>query len=299
MRSGGVKFWAWTVSIGVHLIVLFGLAAVRFSGGGTGEQFPAVVRANAAQIGRLLEAAPVVAKPKIKKLDPKRTGYSKQEPVPISSIFETTDSNQVDPARQKDTAAGEILPLKANVPANSVEFFGSRSSERKVCFVVDCSGSMFGLFGPVRRNLKDSIESLQPDQFFYIIFFSADRFLESGNGRLLRATAQSKAAAYEFIDSIRLAGKTNALAALERALKIKDSSGRGASVIYFLTDGFELTGKDDARLRQKLINTLKNSAGKTKINTIAFWPQQADRRMLETIAAQTGGEFVLIGVDKK
>ncbi len=153
---------------------------------------------------------------------------------------------------------------------------------------------MQGVFGRVRRKLKESIGNLQQDQYFYIIFFGGGKLFEFGNGRLLRATQKAKLAAYEFIDLIGPAGQTNALAALERAVQIRDSRARSPSVVYFLTDGFELTTEDKQRFSQKIANLLKRFAPTTRINTIGFWPQSSDRQLLKVIARQSGGEFVFI-----
>ena len=156
----------------------------------------------------------------------------------------------------KSSTSTSGFSLNGGILPRGVEFFGSWTDRRKVCYLVDCSGSMQGIFGRVRKKLKESIANLQPDQYFYIIFFSSN-LSESGEGHLLRATEPAKSAAYDFIDSIRPAGQTNALAALERAVQIRDSSNISPSVVYFLTDGFELTTEDAQRLPQKTANLLR------------------------------------------
>ena len=149
------------------------------------------------------------------------------------------------------------------------------------------------MFGQVRRKLKDSIAGLQPDEYFYIIFFGGELF-ESGNGRVLRATPEAKSAAYNFIDSIQSAGQTNAIAALERAVQIRDSGGNSPSIVYLLTDGFELTAEDSRSFSQRVASMLKRFAPTARINTIGFWPQSDDRKMLEAIAKRSGGEFTFV-----
>ena len=81
---------------------------------------------------------------------------------------------------------------------------------------------------------------------------------------------------------------------MKRATRIRDDSGFSPSIIYFLTDGFELTTEDVQQFSQKIANLWKRFAPMTRINTIGFWPQSDDRKMLETIAKQSGGEFVLV-----
>jgi hypothetical protein len=153
---------------------------------------------------------------------------------------------------------------------------------------------MLGVFGRVQKELKDSIVKLQPDQYFYIIFFGGDRLFEFRNGRLLRATPKAKSTAYNFVDSIRPTGQTNALAAFERAMQIRDGQGLGPAIVYFLTDGFELTTEDKKSFTQKIANLQRRFAPRTKINTIGFWPQSRDRELLRLIAKQSGGEFVFV-----
>jgi len=294
-----VSFWAWMVSIAVHLIVLTAFGVVKFSpaqGGQTGGKQRPTPMAKVSRIKKLIQANPVIPKPKIKKFVKGQFARKTGGLLSASQIFDTAKPNSqnwVDLAkpaasqRASSLAGSRILPHK-------IEFFGSFAEQRKVCYLVDCSGSMQGVFGRVRKKLKESIAGLQPDQYFYIIFFGGDRLFEFGNGQLLRATQKTKSAAYDFIDLVQPAGQTNALAALERAVQIRDRRGLSPSIVYFLTDGFELTTEDAQRFPQKIANLQKRFAPMTRINTIGFWPQGNDRKMLEAIARQSGGEFVFV-----
>ncbi len=301
-RRGSVTFWAWMASIVVHLIVLTAFGAVKFSpcrqqagANAQGKPRPTPM-AKISRIKKLLQAAPIIPKPKIKKSAESRFARRTDKLLPTNRIFgalKPGSQNFGDLAKPVHSRSVFSLPGSADLP-HRIEFFGSRTEQRKVCYLVDCSGSMRGIFVQVRKKLKESIGNLQPDQYFYIIFFGGDRLFEFGNDKLLRATQKAKSAAYDFIDSIRPAGQTNALAALERAVQIRDGSGVAPSLVYFLTDGFELTTEDVQRFSQKIANLLKRFAPRTRINTIGFWPQSDDRKMLEAIAKQSGGEFVLI-----
>jgi hypothetical protein len=294
--SGGVTFWAWMVSIAVHLIVLTALGFVRFSGGEAVVKQKPVPTATISQVKKLVQAAGVIPKPKVKR--PAKEGFTKNSYslLPANEIFGTVKLASKDwPNLAKPSVSmGEIsLPSSSNL-REGIEFFGSFTDERKVCFVVDCSGSMRGVFGQVQKKLSESIGNLQPDQYFYIIFFGGDRLFEFGEGKLLRATEEVKSAAYKFIDSIQPAGQTNALAAFERAVQIRDSIAQSPAVVYFLTDGFELTGEDEQRFSQEVASLLAKFAPRTRINMIGFWPQSNDSEMLRTIARQSGGDFVLV-----
>ena len=101
-----------------------------------------------------------------------------------------------------------------------IGFFGSFTERRKICYLVDCSGSMRGVFRRVRKELKESIGNLQRDQYFHIIFFGGGRLIEFSNGRLLRVTEKAKFSACDFIDSVEPVEQTNAL---ERGMQIRGS----------------------------------------------------------------------------
>lgn len=294
--SGGATFWAWMASIIVHLITLTAFGFVRFSQAEAGVKQNPVPTATISQIKKLVQAAPVIPKPKVKR-PTKKKGITKDSDglLAANQIFGTVKPVSKDwPNLVKPSVSmSEIsLPSSADL-REGIEFFGSFTDERKVCYVVDCSGSMQGVFGQVRKKLSESIGNLQPDQYFYIIFFGGDRLFEFG-GKLLRATEEVKSAAYEFIDSVQPAGQTNALAAFERAVQIRDSIAQSSAVVYFLTDGFELTSEDERGFSRKVAKLLAKFAPRTRINTIGFWPQSDDCEMLRTIARQSGGDFVLV-----
>jgi len=286
---------AWTASIGVHLIVLTAFGVVKFSQSETQNCRQPIPMAKVSQIKKLAEAKSIMPKPKVKRPVKSRLTKETAGILPMNRIFDTAKPGALNPVNLSK-ASGSVGGLSAGgvILPEGIEFFGSKTNKRKVCYVVDCSGSMQGIFSRVRKELAESIEDLQPDQYFYIIFFGGDRLFEFGKGRLVRATEQSKSAAFSFIETIQPAGRTNALAAMERAMRIRGSMGRSPSVVYFLTDGFELTTQDSQWFSQKIADLLRQFAPETKINTIGFWPQGNDRKMLEAIAEQSGGESVFI-----
>jgi hypothetical protein len=294
VRSGSTRFWAWTVSITVHLIVLVFFGVAKFSQAKAQDRQQPMATAKINRIKKLIETSGVIGKPKIK---PPNSNFTSKtaETLSTDQIFDIPMLSSADIAdfTSPSVSTGPLSPGDCILP-HRVEFFGAWTDERRLCYVVDCSGSMKGLFGRVRKELKTSIESLQPDQYFSIIFFSGGKIFEFGNGSLIRATRKAMLVACDFIDSVRPAGRTNALTALERAVRIGDDNLYGPSVIYFLTDGFELTAEDTQRFPQKVTSLLNRFAPSAKINTIGFWPTSDDREMLEAIARQSGGEFVFI-----
>lgn len=153
---------------------------------------------------------------------------------------------------------------------------------------------MKGLFEQVKAGLARSISELSPNQYFTIIFFGDDRLITFAGDKLVRASQYDKNKALAFIESIAASGKTNALAGFDLAAKIKNQTGQGPQVIMFLTDGFELAQGDLYQFRKQILETRKNSLPNCAVNTIGFWPGNADKKLLGNIAQSTGGQFVCI-----
>jgi hypothetical protein len=288
--GGGVGVLALLFSLGVHafLFVLFSFVHVSGEDGVEGRLEPASI--SVAQIQKAVSQVPVVPKPMVKRVEVgngqgkralevevgprKRAAYLEGDAASFSGQFDG------------ESLAGqfESRPL--------TEFFGSSTNLRKICYVVDASGSMQGRLGMVRKQLKKSIEKLRADQYFYVIFFRGDGLVELGGGKLIRATAKSKLKAYEFFDGVRFEGPTNAISAIDRSMRVTDSAGRSVQQIYFLSDGFDFKSEILADFAEMIKNMRKRLAPSVRINTIGVWVQQQDAEILRSIAAGSGGEYV-------
>lgn len=292
-RRGSITMWAWILSVAAHIILLAVFALARFSMSSVGSSSAITPAVTVAQIEQITKQSRIFPKPKVKRYLLNRSRSKRDEiDFPAAARIQPFDKTH----RLPETLATGGIELLAGVPLShaGVEFFGQSTNLRKICYVVDCSGSMQGLFSRARKQLKTSIADLQPDHYFYIIFFCGDRLLESGRGKLLRATPKTKSAAYSFINSVRPAGATNALAALERAMRLRDSAGKGPQLIYFLTDGLDLDRLDTADFALLVENLRKNLAPAAKINTIGFWAQPDDCEILQAVAQRSGGQFTNI-----
>lgn len=297
-KRWGVKFYALVVSVFIHVVGLTIFAGIKLSQSAPVPlQTTAVVSISQAQA--LAERPAVAPKPKVQPVEEKRRIVRTDESAPkanISRIFDIPKQNSpsqsvtIESPRLYAGDSGDNRTTTAQA-----EFFGSTVQAKRICYIVDCSGSMQGLWQGVRKELIESIGQLEPDQYFSVIIFGSGSILESGGGRLVRATEKTKKDASVFIDSLRPMGVTNALAAVQRGLTIKDNSGVGPAIIYFLTDGFELSEQDSSRFAHQVVTMVRSFSPKTKINTIGFWPEKQDRKLLETIAKDSGGEFIAVG----
>lgn len=295
-RRSSAAGWAWSISIIIHVFILVIFAFVKFSQSQGVEKRRIAPTTKVSVIKEFMIIEPVSPKPKVKKSIASSVGAAVDGQLPVRQIFELPKPILQNP--QNVSKAAESAPNKMTVALSSsvvvspkVEFFGSSAEGRKICYVVDCSGSMQGIFCRVQKELIKSVEGLEADHYFYVIFFASDKLYEYGDGRLMRATPQVKSAICKFIRSVRPAGTTNAMAALERAMQLRDAP----AVIYFLTDGFELAGDSAYSFAQKVLAMRKNFAPATKINTIGFWVQGWDGKILEKIAKQSSGECILVG----
>lgn len=238
----------------------------------------------------MAQPAPI-PKPKVEpvvKPEPREEPKPESEPEPL--IAEETPV--IEPTAEP-VAAAEPAPQAPMATANEVEFFGQKSIVQRICYVVDCSGSMYGQMYRVKDQLKQSIMKLNPPQAFCVLFFMDGReVLMTGSGQLASATVGAKSQAFELIGKVKPGGSTDAINALECAMQLRDEDRHGPEVIYFLTDGFDLDDNGSQLFIEK-VDHLRNSLAPTVVvHTIGFWPQDRDRQMLKTLAQNTGGEFI-------
>lgn len=294
--KGSVTIWAWALSIVFHALLLALFALVGFSKSTGASSTTAVPKISVNQIKQLAQRPIISPKPKIKSsASHVKTPLSSQRFALISDTDKKT-SSPPDTSAQGVSHLASVLMLPHTTASNSPDVFSAHPDDlRKICYVVDCSASMFGRLTFVQKYLKASINNLRPDQFFYIIFFlEGQKLFESGNGKLIRATERAKLKASLFIDTARLGGTTDALNALKRAMKVKDSASKPPQVIFFLTDGFDLHKQNAADFPARIQQLRTQLAPDTIINTIAFQPTPNDRQILKAISEQSGGQFINI-----
>jgi len=274
---------AWGISVGFHALLLGVFAGVRLHSAGAEVAPDSAAFVSLDQVRRVIEAEPVTAKPKLRPIvfESPRPELPESERAPDAADLPQTES----PA----------WVLSDELIRSSVNFFGSRSRAERICFVVDCSASMFGRMGLVRRQLREAVEKLNPDQFFSVLFYlDGQTLVESGSGFLQRASAVSKQKALELIESVLPKGQTEPLGALRKAMGLRTPGGQAPDVIYFLTDGFELDASGAVLFAGQVEKMRKELAPRTAIHTIGFWMEPEDRLILEMLASESGGRFISV-----
>lgn len=291
LKTGKVCYWALIVSVAAHSGTLAVFTGVKLSGRIAPEPERQSVM-NVQMVERAVARPAPKPKPRVEPI-----AVLPPEPVETEQAPLIADKTPPEPAApdisEIPVQSDVVEPTPEPVVVHEVEFFGQKSRVQRICYVVDCSGSMYGRMYLVKEQLKESILNLNSQQAFCVVFFMKGQQIQTtGGGMLKPATAQSKSRALELIESIRPSGSTDAEHALGKAMQLRDVSGHGAEVIYFLSDGFDLDADSSAvfvnrigRLRQSLV------PGAT-LHTIGFWPRPNDRQMLQTLAHNAGGEFV-------
>jgi hypothetical protein len=163
----------------------------------------------------------------------------------------------------------------------SARFFGlTAESTYSVVYVIDCSGSMGRpptKLLMAKEELTRSIRELQPEQNFYVIFFSDQTFPMPGSV-VLPASEPNKQRVCEWIDGASPSGGTNPLPALLNALQLQPET------IYVLSDG--LFKGDYVRA----IRTRNRGPQRTSIYTINFGDYHGERQLLR-LARENGGNY--------
>jgi ribosomal protein S27E len=162
------------------------------------------------------------------------------------------------------------------------QFMGTGGNAFCVCYIIDRSGSMVIAFDYVKKEMLRSIQELQAEQLFHVIFFNAGEPMESPVGKMVHASDRNKIEAIRFIGTVVAAGRTDPRPAFRRAFALKPRP----NLIYFLTDGdFDPDLLDDLRKW--------NSDHKTAINTIAFLERPAEA-LLKQIAQENSGTYTFV-----
>jgi hypothetical protein len=165
------------------------------------------------------------------------------------------------------------------------------SNARRIVYVIDASGSMIRSLQIVIEELSRSLGTLSQQQSYGVIFFQRnDAVMVPPTGRLTPATVEAQLQTLKWIDDhVIPAGRSNPLAAIERALGFKPN------VIFLLSENitgsgeFEIDQDDLLNLLEEL-NPIEARFGRrrTQINCIQFLdPDPLDT--LRRIADRHGG----------
>ncbi len=286
--------FGWVVSFAVHA----GIAAVFLLTSLSVAPPPAVGQTPIAAVQRNeqhLRADPVISDLKVQPLEP---GELVPDDVPLPVVTQEIPVTRPadDVIAVFDNGSSRLGSNEIAVTAGQLyrtSFCGASGAAQRICYVVDCSGSMIIAFDYVRAELRRAIGSLSPAQYFHVVFYAAGSPLELRPYRLVRADARTRRRALEFVDEVELAvvpggeaASQAVVAALRRALEVTATDGRGADLIYLLTDG----QFDHQVVRQNLKQAQDQRKQPARVNVIACGNRN-NEKFLHSLAGMYQGQF--------
>ncbi len=167
---------------------------------------------------------------------------------------------------------------------SATEFFGIGGYGQTFVYVVDASDSMNdrGKFEKARYELLHSIEQLNGDQRYFVVFYNEGAYPMDANEPLL-ATQNNLAKTTQWINEVEPTGGTNPLPALLFALSLRPDA------IYFLSDGqFDPATVQELRFRNR--QNLRLHIRQIPVHSIAFFDRIAEG-LMRAIARNSGGEY--------
>ncbi len=292
--------WAFSLLFHFGLIVLLGVAVQHSPQGAAeepGRSAGIVLKTTSAQ-GDLYEGEEDVAK---------NPAEEQAEPVDLLSALPSQsaadrvgeDSPQMPAPGPGPTSgggvpdAGQFLSSgggRRGSPSGGgdarVSVFGVEGTGTKFVYLFDRSSSMEGaLLAAAKRQLIESLQSLESVHQFHIIFFNTrtQAFDITGGGRRIAfATDRNKQLAANFVGGIVADGGTDRLLALREAISFSPD------VIFFLTDA------DDPMSASELESIARsNRRAQAAICVIEFGRRLSPSpgNFLSELAHQSGGQY--------
>jgi hypothetical protein len=165
---------------------------------------------------------------------------------------------------------------------NETSFFGLRGGGKRICFIVDVSGSMAGpKLDRLKQELVGTIQSLKPDTQFAIVFF--DSFTNTISQQWMKTDADRQNAV-QVITNQGAGSGTDPTGAFEFAFGTLNPL---PDCIYYMTDG--QTNADVVGI----LRLLNKGPNKTTVHAIAFGDQSLEMTMKQ-IAADNNGAYLFV-----
>jgi hypothetical protein len=227
---------------------------------------------------------------------PSETEY---ELSPVGELAAARFAPEVTPSLSSPAAASLSSDASVSAAAMSlrsdsaakIQFCGVEGGGNHFVYLVDSSGSMGESFESARAELLRSIDALQPDQRFYVVFFDAQPdFMRLSNSdqdepHSVLATPQNKAALRRWAMRVAMDRGLAPYEPLRFALGLKPD------VIFLLSDGEFPEGIEDLLRQQNRVENLFGDRGPISIvHTIGYHSEQGMTRM-RRIAEQNQGQY--------
>lgn len=212
-----------------------------------------------------------------------RIGFSAPK---VDTTVATTQPDPVATAPRGDSAPGRTSAGAAGAGGGggggtAVEFMGVETEARHVVYVLDRSGSMSagGRWYHAYLELRKSVQALDKNCTFSIVYFDHDFYPMPEPGQMHKATDKAKSAALDWANTMTPAGATDPSAALRYVFE-----NLKCDTIFLMTDGE--FGEQETR---NVLNQFNNGA-KVAVHAIAFH-SNAGEPVLQGIARDFRGQY--------
>lgn len=221
----------------------------------------------------------------------------------LAEVLRSGSASPDAPVAEPDPTAAARLAMDKSRP--EARFYGVGAGDaRRVVYVVDASGSMVSTFPLLRRELARSLSRLGPTQMFQVVFFQGDPSTGAARAvsaphpdepgrtrqtRLIRATRANIDRTTAWLDTLRPAGRSNPLPALELALALEPEAVFVLSSPITGAGEWEI-GKDEAVARLDALNPHDGRTGRrgVLIKAIQFLEEDPSG-VLREIGEEHGG----------
>lgn len=208
------------------------------------------------------------------------------------------------PAPKNPTA--DQMAKEAGKDAGKTGFFGIETSSRRLCYVIDISGSMLEKAfdkgketraETAKAELARAIRALEDGSQFSLVMFASD--VRVWKTDLVVASAETKKEACAWVEAAPVVGATNTYGALEAAFKIGEPlkakpadpyADPKLDTIILLSDGKPTNGRTTRPDEIRAAVRDWNKRRRVTVHAIAFG-KDADFDFLEGLAKDTGGQF--------
>lgn len=176
-------------------------------------------------------------------------------------------------------------------PTSRTTFWDVEAVGASFVFVIDRSASMSsrGALDLAKTQLFQSLEQLNPESTFQVIFYNTESFMLSmGDGSLIEASQIHRSRARKEIERVTPEGGTNHVKPLALAFSLRPE------VIYYLTDADMLSDEDVADLTR--MN--RKASRPATVFAIEFGngPNLSRNKPLRRLAADNDGTYTYLNV---
>ena len=290
---------AWLVSTLIHVAILILLAAVGLSQHRPKDQVALTASASVEPVSMEtfeIESSEPETDPQPDEPNPSEVEYE-LSPVGDISASDLISDAPVAPAStsvaamlRSSNAADSSMVMKPNSDA-TMEFCGVKGGGNHFVYLVDSSGSMGDAFDSARTELLRSIDLLEPEQRFYVVFFDAESDYmrlsdpDVDESRSVKATRANRDALKRWAMRIQ---KDRGRAPYE---PLRFALGLKPDVIFLLSDGeFPQSIEDLLKEENRVVNLFGDNDPISIIHTISYHSKDGESRM-KRIAEQNQGMY--------